>query len=162
MKNLVAAMLFTSVMAGAARADVTTMRESINSEGAKKIVNICEEMAQARHWRLAIWVLDITGQPLYMATINDPTSVAVITAQMKARTALTAGAPSETRAANFATPDRARAAQALDYYPVAGGLPIMRSGKVIGAVGVGGLTPENGKSMDAACAQAGIDAAIQN
>ena len=148
-------------VAGASAQPVTTMRESLNYQSARTIVHTCEDMAASHNWKVAIWVLDISGQPLYFAAINDPTDTGVKTAEMKARTALNGAAPSESKAQNLATPAGARAAEALGYFPVAGGIPVIRNGHVIGAVGAGGIPPVNGQSMDQVCAQAGIDAVFK-
>jgi len=89
------------LLANSAQAQVTTQRESIAYEGAKQIVQVCEEMAKARNWPIAIWVLDITGQPLYFAATNGVGQIGIETAQWKARTALLTGVPSEARATSM-------------------------------------------------------------
>jgi uncharacterized protein GlcG (DUF336 family) len=158
MKRIVAGVLgFSALAAWGAEAQVTVQRESLAFEGAKRIVETCEKMAKERNWPIAIWVLDITGQPLYFAATNGVTEIGIETARFKAQTALRTGAPSEARANNMQNPVGQLSTTRLDLFPIAGGIPLLKDGKVIGAVGAGGGRPENGQSVDKICAQAGID-----
>jgi glc operon protein GlcG len=141
-----------------AQAQVTDTRESIAYDGAKQIVDTCMTMARANHWPIAIWVLDISGQPVYFASMGAR-AIAVATAKMKGETALRTGNPSE--AVNTSTSAGETSAIDLGLFPGAGGLPLMKDGKQIGAVGVGGARPENGKVFDSICGQAGIDAVFK-
>jgi uncharacterized protein GlcG (DUF336 family) len=149
------------VLAAGVQAQVTVQRESIAYEGAKQIVATCEAMAKERNWPIAIWVLDSNGQPLYFAAFNGASQVGIETARMKARTALLTGAPSEARAKSMENPIGQLSTSKLNLFPIAGGIPLLKDGKVIGAVGAGGGRPDNGKSSDQICAQAGIDAVFK-
>jgi len=117
-------------------------------------------MARAKHWPIAIWVLDITGQPVYFASLGA-SEVGVTTARFKAETALRTGNPSEQRAQSVTTPVGQTVTEKIGLFPVAGGIPLRKDGKLIGAVGAGGGRPENGQSVDQICAQAGIDAVFK-
>ena len=143
-----------------ARAQVTEARETIAYDGARQIVETCMTMARAKHWPIAIWVLDISGQPVYFASLGA-SEVGVTTAKFKAETALRTGNPSEARAASLTTPVGQLTTARIGLFPVAGGIPLMKDGKLIGAVGAGGGRPENGQSVDQLCAQAGVDAVFK-
>ncbi len=143
-----------------ARAQVTEPRETIVYDGARQIVDTCMTMARAKHWPIAIWVLDLTGQPVYFASLGA-SEVGVTTAKFKAETALRTGLPSEQRAQSVATPVGQTVTEKIGLFPVAGGIPLMKDGKLIGSVGAGGGRPENGQSVDQICAQAGIDAVFK-
>jgi uncharacterized protein GlcG (DUF336 family) len=149
-----------ALAAPAARAQITEPRETIVYDGAKQIVDTCMTMARAKHWPIAIWVLDLTGQPVYFASVGA-SEVGVTTARFKAETALRTGLPSEARIASVATPAGQTVTEKIGLFPVAGGIPLMKSGKLIGSVGAGGGRPENGQSVDQVCAQAGIDAVFK-
>lgn len=157
--SLIASM---AVLVSVAEAQVTTQLESIAFDGAKQIVETCEAMAKERNWPIAIWVLDVRGQPLYFAATNGVGQIGIETAQWKARTALLTGAPSEARATSMENAIGQLSTEKLGLFPIAGGLPLIKDGKVIGAVGAGGGRPENGVSVDQLCAQAGIDAVFGN
>jgi glc operon protein GlcG len=156
----VLAVLTLALPGAAARAQVTEARETIAYDGARQIVETCMTMARAKHWPIALWVLDITGQPVYFAS-QGASEIGVTTARFKAETALRTGAPSEARVAALATPAGQRTTEAIGLFPVAGGIPLMNGGKLIGSVGGGGGRPENGQSVDQICAQAGIDAVFK-
>ena len=143
-----------------AHGQVTEPRETIAYDGARQIVDTCMTMARAKKWPIAIWVLDIAGQPVYFASLGA-SEVGVTTAKFKAETALRTGLPSEQRAQSVATPVGQTVTEKIGLFPVAGGIPLMKDGKLIGAVGAGGGRPENGQSVDQLCAQAGIDAVFK-
>ena len=152
-----AALIASSV---SAQAQVTKPMETIAYDGARQIVDTCMTMARAKSWPIAIWVLDVTGQPVYFASIGA-SEVGVTTARFKAETALRTGLPSEQRAQSVATPVGQTVTEKIGLFPVAGGIPLMKDGKLIGSVGAGGGRPENGQSVDQICAQAGIDAVFK-
>lgn len=160
--NIKAAALAAAVasLAASAHAQVTEPRETIAYDGARQIVETCMTMARARHWPIAIWVLDITGQPVYFASLGA-SEVGVTTAKFKAETALRTGNPSEQRAQSVTTPVGQTVTEKIGLFPVAGGIPLKKDGQLIGAVGAGGGRPENGQSVDQICAQAGIDAVFK-
>ena len=143
-----------------AHAQVTEPRETIAYDGARQIVDTCMTMARQKKWPIAIWVLDITGQPVYFASLGA-SEVGVTTAKFKAETALRTGNPSEQRAQSVTTPVGQTVTEKIGLFPVAGGIPLEKSGQIIGAVGAGGGRPENGQSVDQICAQAGIDAVFK-
>ena len=159
-KTFAVAALALAASAVTARAQVTEPRETIAYDGARQIVDTCMTMAKAKHWPIAIWVLDITGQPVYFASLGA-SEVGVTTAKFKAETALRTGNPSEARAASLSTPVGQLTTEKIGLFPVAGGIPLLKGGKLIGAVGAGGGRPENGQSVDQICAQAGIDAVFK-
>ncbi len=84
--------------------------------------------------------------------------IGVTTARYKGETALRTDAPSEARAASLSTPIGTLSTEKTGLFPIAGGIPLMKGGQMIGEVGAGGGKPENGQSVDQICDQAGIDA----
>ena len=161
MKTKAAALaLAIATLAVSAKAQITEPRETIAYDGAKQIVDTCMTMAQQKKWPIAIWVLDITGQPVYFAS-RGASEVGVTTAKFKAETALRTGNPSEQRAQSVTTPVGQTVTEKIGLFPVAGGIPLKKNGQIIGAVGAGGGRPENGQSVDQLCAQAGIDAVFK-
>jgi uncharacterized protein GlcG (DUF336 family) len=154
------ALLALAASGSVANAQITETRESIAYDGAKQIVDTCMTMARAKKWPIAIWVLDLSGQPVYFASLGA-SEVGVTTAKFKAETALRTGNPSEARAQSLTTPVGELTTAKIGLFPVAGGIPLMKDGKLIGAVGAGGGRPENGQSVDQLCAQAGIAAVFK-
>ena len=152
--------LAAATFAVSAQAQVTRPMETVAYDGARQIVDTCMTMARAKNWPIAIWVLDVTGQPVYFASLGA-SEVGVTTARFKAETALRTGLPSEQRAQSVTTPVGQTVTEKIGLFPVAGGIPLMKDGKLIGAVGAGGGRPENGQSVDQICAQAGIEAVFK-
>ena len=147
LKTAALAALTIAASAVCAHAQVTEPRETIAYDGARQIVDTCMTMARAKHWPIAIWVLDITGQPVYFASLGA-SEVGVTTAKFKAETALRTGNPSEQRAQSLTTPVGQLTTAKIGLFPVAGGIPLMKDGKLIGAVGAGGERGDAGRSPD--------------
>ena len=162
MKTKIAALAALTLLASgvSARAQITVARESIGYDGAKQIVDTCMAMAKEKNWPIALWVLDITGQPVYFAS-RGSSEIGISTAKFKAESALRTGAPSGDRQGALSTPIGQLTTARIGLFPVDGGIPLIKNGKVIGSVGGGGGRPENGKSVDQICAQAGIDAVFK-
>ena len=159
-RHLALACLALTASGVSANAQVTTPLETIAYDGARQIVDTCMTMARQKKWPIAIWVLDIAGQPVYFASLGA-SEVGVTTAKFKAETALRTGNPSEARAQSVTTPVGQTVTEKIGLFPVAGGIPLKKGGQIIGAVGAGGGRPENGQSVDQLCAQAGIDAVFK-
>ena len=155
-RTLAIAALTLAASGVSAHAQVTEARETIAYDGARQIVESCMAMAKTKHWPIAIWVLDITGQPVYFAS-QGASEIGVTTAKFKAETALRTGNPSEARAASLTTPVGQLTTAKIGLFAVAGGIPLIKNGQIIGAVGAGGGRPENGQSVDQLCAQHAID-----
>jgi uncharacterized protein GlcG (DUF336 family) len=124
----------------------TLMKEVINSETARQIVDACVEWqkSQPGNVTVAVFVLSPTGQIVDAHVMDGVLPIGVETGMMKARTALYARMPSGAVAERFNTVEGRLIrldlgkAEGLDYYFVPGGLPIVVDGQMIGAIGVGG------------------------
>jgi glc operon protein GlcG len=127
---------------------------------AKKAVDATEAAANAANVKVAIAVVDANGDLVYFRRMDGIAGIAVTASQAKARAAILFGVSTKSLqdavAAGTAvhatvTPAAATGAPIM---AVQGGLPIMKAGKVIGAIGVGGSTSQN----DEIFGQAGVDA----
>ena len=130
---------------------------------AKKILAAAESAAQAANDHIAICVMDTNGDVVLSERMDTlPDSIPLFTAQGKANAVLLLGI--STGQAADAIRDHKPVSATLSAPPVArpggeitlmrGGLPVMKDGKMIGSVGVGGSTSDN----DEKYAQIGIDA----
>jgi glc operon protein GlcG len=146
-------------------------RTQINVATARAIVDACVAYAKANNASYAIYVLGPSGEMVQTHVMEGQLPIGVETALMKAQTALYARAPSSEVASRYAQAgvqsymQRAHLGSdaGLAYYPVAGGLPIVVDGFMIGAVGIGGgySTVPNGKSpSDEQCAQHALDVVL--
>ncbi len=126
---------------------------TINVATAERIAEACEQAAAAQCVQISIMVLDNDGNHVYMARMDGQTYLGIVTAEMKARTALAQRAPSK-QLMNNVIEDPTRELQyiQLGLFPNSGGLPIVVNKQLIGAVGVGGSAPRVPVWSDEICA----------
>jgi len=131
------------------------VRKVITLSVAKKIAAAAEAEAKRRHLTAVIVVVDDGGHPLLLHRLDDTQIASVEVGIGKARTAAIFRRPSK----DFE--DRIKeghvAALALPgATPLQGGIPIILDGKVIGAIGVSGESPQEDENV----AKAGAAAAV--
>lgn len=120
---------------------------------AKKIAAGAVVEANKNNWRVAIAIVDTHGFLKYYEMMDDTQTASASVAIEKARTAAMFRRP--TKMFEDAIAGGRNALLGMNgAIPIEGGLPIVANGKVIGAVGVSGLT----SPQDAQVAQAGLDA----
>ncbi len=126
---------------------------TINLATAERIANVCEKAAADQGVQISIMVLDNDGNQVYMDRMDGQGYLNIITADMKARTALMLRSPSK-NVMNGAIQDPTRELQyiQLNEFPNSGGLPIVVNKQMIGAVGVGGSAPHPPVWSDEICA----------
>ncbi len=124
---------------------------SVNITTAKKIAAGVVAECQSNKWNVAVAIVDTHGSLVYFERIEDTQNASMKIAIMKAKAAATYRRP--TRAFADAISKGGPAIMTLPGVVASpGGLPIFVGGKVIGAVGVSGVTGD----QDEQCAKAGI------
>src|ERR1700688_2309401 len=99
---------------------------TINLATAERITDSCEKAAAAEGVAISIMVLDNDGNHVYMDRMDGQGYLNIITAEMKARTALVLRAPSKTLMNNVVEdPTRELQYIQLNEFPNSGGLPIV-------------------------------------
>lgn len=127
--------------------------KAIALDGARRMMAAAEAEARRNGWNVSIAVVDAWGELLLFQRLDDapPSSVAV--AQAKARTAARFRRP--TKALEDAVAGGRAALLSFDGVAmIEGGVPVVVGGKVIGAIGVSGVT----SAQDGVVAQAGVAA----
>lgn len=136
-------------------AQVPSYGPSINLEQARKVLAVAQAEARKNNWPVAIAVVDTHGDLVAFEKMDDTQIASVQVAQDKGSSAaiyrrptkvfenLVAGGGAGTRVLNL------RGAATVE-----GGLPIVVAGKIIGGIGVSGVTSE----QDGVVAKAGADA----
>ena len=122
---------------------------------AKKIAAAAEAEALRNDWKVTIAVVDDGGHLLYLQRAHDTKFGSVETAMMKAHAAA---------AFQYATKDSETAVQSgrlihlalPGVIPAEGGVPIVRDGMVIGALGISGVRA----AQDGQIAAAGVAAIL--
>ncbi len=125
----------------------------VGLDQAKKIAAGAVAEANRNNWRVAIAIVDTHGLLKYYEMMDDTQTASATVAIEKARTAAMFRRP--TKMFEDAIAGGRNALLGMNgALPIEGGLPIVANGKVIGAVGVSGLT----SPQDAQVAQAGLAA----
>jgi glc operon protein GlcG len=146
---IVCSLVLLSLPAAAQTAD----RKVITLDGAKAILAAAEAEAAKNKWTVAIAVVDESGNLIAFHKIDDTQVGSVDIAVGKARTAARMKRP--TKALEDAVAGGRTVMLAVEgITPLEGGVPVMLDGRVIGAVGVSGVTSQ----QDAQVAQAGAAA----
>jgi glc operon protein GlcG len=122
------------------------VKKTLTLASAKKIADAAEAEAIKRHSTVVIVVVDDGGYPLVLHRIDDTQVASVDVGIGKARTAAIFRRPSRDfeeqikngRLASLVLPGAT---------PLQGGLPIVLEGKVIGAIGVSGNTPQEDEDI---------------
>jgi uncharacterized protein GlcG (DUF336 family) len=125
---------------------------SINLETARKAARAALAEGARQGWTVAVAVVDPAGELVYFERMDDTQIASVQVCQEKARTAARFKRPS--KAFEDVLASGRLAVLGLGVTPVEGGIPLMVDGKIIGAIGVSGVTSQ----QDGVCAQAGADA----
>jgi glc operon protein GlcG len=146
---LVTAMV--AVVIGTAQAQLIE-KKALTLEGAKKIAAAAETKAKAEGARVVIAVVDEGGSLLLLERLDDTQVASVNVGIDKARTAAIFRRPS--KVFEDQVRDGRVAALALNgAVPLQGGVPIIVEGKVIGAIGVSGETPQQDEDIAKAGAE---------
>ena len=134
---------------------------TINLATAERIADVCEKAAVTQGVQISIMVLDKDGNHVYMDRMDGQGYLNIITADMKARTALMLRSPSKTLM-NSAIQDPTRELQyiQLGEFANSGGLPIVVNKQLIGTVGVGGSAPKVPVWSDEICAHKALTEVI--
>jgi len=131
----------------------TADRKVITLDGAKAILAAAEAEAMKNKWTVAIAVVDESGNLIAFHKLDDTQMGSIDIAIGKARTAARMKRP--TKALEDAVAGGRTVMLAVEgITPLEGGVPVLLDGRVIGAVGVSGVTSQ----QDAQVAQAGAAA----
>jgi len=126
---------------------------AVGLDQAKKIAAAAVTEANRNSWHVAIAIVDTHGFLKYYEMMDDTQTASATVALDKARTAAMFRRPTKMFEDGISAGRNALLGM-KGALPIEGGLPIVVSGKVVGAIGVSGLT----SPQDAQVAQAGLDA----
>lgn len=128
---------------------------AITLEQAKKVVAAAEAEARKNKWNVFIVIVDSATNPVLMQRMDDAQLGSLNVAQKKAYTA--AAFRRSTKVFEDGVAAGGIGMRILgneQAMPIEGGLPILVNGKVIGAIGVSGVTSQ----QDGIIAKAGVEA----
>ncbi len=128
-------------------------KKALTLEAAKKLAAAAEEEAVKNKWTVVIVVVDDGGNLIYLQRLDDTQIGSIEVAIQKAKTAVKFKRP--TKALEDAVTGGRNVVLSLPgAIPIEGGLPLTVDGKMIGAIGVSGVTAQ----QDGQIAKAGADA----
>ena len=145
---------FTAVALAAPRSAPAQLLEAkvLGLQAARQALAAAEAEARRNNWNVSIAVVDASGALLAFQRMDDASPASVDLSIGKARTAARFKRP--TKAMEDMIAGGRTAFVAVDgITPLEGGVPIMADGRVVGAVGVSGVTSQ----QDAQVARAGAE-----
>ena len=125
----------------------------ITLEAAKKMAAAGEAEARKNGWNVAITVVDANGDLILFQKLDETQPGSIKVSQGKARTAALFKRPTKAME-EMITGGKTAFLAVEGIVPIQGGLPVVVDGKVIGAIGVSGVT----SAQDEQIAVAGLAA----
>jgi len=127
----------------------------ISLENAKKAAAPALAEAAKNNWNVAVAIVDPAGNLIYYEKMDNTQLGSANVAIDKARSAALFKRPTKAfQDALAAGGDSIRLLRIQGVVPVEGGIPLVADGKIVGAIGVSGVT----SAQDNQCAKAGADA----
>lgn len=132
---------------------------SLDWQSAALMAHAACEYAESQGLKICAYVVDRHGNPLAMQRINHAPSYCTGIAEGKSRTASSFGFPTSQWESRLG--EKPHLLNGLSQQPglvtFGGGIPVIKDGVVLGAIGVSGASEQ----QDGECAQAGIDALLK-
>src|SRR2546426_1065536 len=126
----------------------------ISLENAKKAAAPALAEAAKNNWNVAVAIVDPAGNLIYYEKMDNTQLGSANVAIDKARSAALFKRPTKAfQDALAAGGDSVRLLRIQGVVPVEGGIPLVADGKIVGAIGVSGVT----SAQDNQCAKAGAD-----
>jgi glc operon protein GlcG len=122
--------------------------------GAKKLAEAAAEEAVKNKWNVVIAIVDDGGSLIYLERLDETQIGSIEVAIQKAQTAVNFKRPSKMLEEALVEKNRTPILKLPGAIPIEGGLPVVVNDKVIGAIGVSGVTAQ----QDGQIAKAGVDA----
>jgi glc operon protein GlcG len=120
----------------------------LTAEDAGRIVDAARRLADARHWRVTIAVVDDGGYLLRLERLDGAGLQSPEVATQKARSAALSRLP--TKRLEELARERPGMLRFPDRLPIQGGLPIMHEGECVGGIGVSGVQSAEDEEIAAA------------
>jgi glc operon protein GlcG len=127
---------------------------AISLEQAKKVMAGAEAEAKKNNWPVVIAILDSGGNLVMLQRLDNTQWGSIDIAKEKARSAVALRRPTKALQDLVAQGGANLRLLNIGYSVLEGGIPIVFDGRIVGSVGVSGVTSQ----QDAQIAQAGIDA----
>src|SRR5216117_2770197 len=155
MRRLLATLVISLTLAASASAQLMD-KKALTLDGAKKLAAAAEAEATKNSWRVVIVIVDDGGHLLYLQRIDETQTGSIDIAIGKATTSVALKRPSKA-VEDIIAGGRNALLGVKGITPLHGGLPIMVDNKLVGAIGVSGVTSQ----QDEQIAKAGLEALVK-
>jgi glc operon protein GlcG len=126
--------------------------KDVTLDTAKKVMATAESEAKKNNWNMVIAIVDTHGLLIMLERLDNTQTASVKVAIDKARTAAMFKRPTKVFEDAVAG-GRMPLLGMEDIIPIEGGIPLMQEGKIIGAIGVSGMSSQ----QDGQVAKAGAE-----
>ena len=151
MLRVLATILISLTLAAAASAQLMD-KKALTLDGAKKLAAAAEAEATKNNWRVVIAIIDDGGHLVYLERIDGTITGSIDVAIAKARSAVAYQRPTKVFE-DLVAGGRNVIMMLPHSMPLEGGLPLVVDGKLVGGIGVSGVTSQ----QDGQVAKAGAD-----
>ena len=133
-----------------AAAKKTLIKNEINADTARKILDKCIDIATKTNMPIVIYILSPTGQIVASHRMDGMVPINIDTALLKAKSVLETRDSSHLRANMIATniPQQIKWHD-IGVFTTSGGLPIIAGGQMIGTIGIGGGSKDEEMAFEA-------------
>ncbi len=111
---------------------------ALSIDDAKEIASACRACAVQNGWNVVIAIVDDGGHTMYLERLDGTQKASSVVAQEKAKTALLFKRPTQAIEAVVAN-GRNVMMMLPGATPIEGGLPLVRDGQFVGAIGISGV-----------------------
>jgi len=154
-QKLAGCLIALAMAVGAAATAQLGEKKTLTLDAVKQVAAAAEKYAANKKLKIVIAIADDGGNLLYLERMDEAPPGSVEVAIQKARSSALHGKPTKA----FADAVAAGGIGMLklpDVIPGEGGVPLMAEGKVIGAIGVSGASPQD----DGEAAKAGVEVLV--
>jgi uncharacterized protein GlcG (DUF336 family) len=130
------------------------MRRTLTLDAAKRMADAALAEARKNNWLVAVSVVDDGGNLILFQRMDGAKLVAIDISMRKAKTAVYFQGETKALEEEVTKGGRTALLPIEGFMPLQGGLPLMVEGKLVGGIGVSGVSGE----QDAQCAAAGVAA----
>ncbi len=156
-RSLLVAGVLALMMGAVSSAQQLPTKRTLTLDAATRMAAAAEAEARKNNWAVSIAVVDDGGHLVLFQRMDGAKLVAIDIAIRKARTAVFFQGETKGLEEEVTKGGRTALLPIADFMPLEGGIPLSVDGKVIGAIGVSGVTGE----QDAQCAKAGAAVLVQ-
>jgi glc operon protein GlcG len=150
----VVVLTFSAMSSAMSSAQQLPTRRTLTLDAAKRMADAALTEARKNNWLVAVSVVDDGGNLILFQRMDGAKLIAIDISMRKAKTAVYFQGETKALEEEITKGGRTALLPIEGFMPLQGGFPLMVEGKLVGGIGVSGVTGE----QDAQCAAAGLAA----